>query len=116
MPSRLVRVTRHEEVFVVRFLDRKLTGDLPRQLGEELSRVADQEQCTRLLLNFSGVDFLASDMLRTVVQLNKKLKQKGGKLTLCEICPCLRQVFIVTKLDTIIPLKDTECEGLAACA
>jgi anti-anti-sigma factor len=116
MSSRHLQVTRHEDVLVVRFLDRKLVGDLPNQLGEELFGVTDQEDCTKLLLSFSGVDFLGSDMLDKVVQVNKRMKRKGGRLTLCEICPYLRQVFVVTKLDIIISIKDTECEGLRASA
>ena len=51
-----------------------------------------------------------------VVHLNKRIKRKGGRLTLCEVGPDLRQVFAVTKLDTIISIRDTECEGLTACA
>jgi anti-anti-sigma factor len=116
MSSRHLQVTRNEDVFLVHFLDRQLAGALPEELGGELYSVAAQEGCTKILLSFSGVDFLASDMLGKVVVLNKKMKQKGGNLTLCEVCPCIRQILATTKLDTIIPVKGTEAEGLTACA
>jgi len=116
MRSGHLQVTRTEDVLVVRFLDRKLAGDLPDRLEEELYGVADQEDCKRILLSFAGVQFLASDMLDKVVQLNKKMKQKGGRLMLCEMCPYLREIFVTTKLDSIIDLTNTESEGLAACA
>src|SRR3990167_10131763 len=101
MTSRL-QVTRHDDVLLIRFSDQKLVGDLPIQLGQEFYGVAAQEDCTKILLNFSGVDFLASDMLGTVVSLNKTMKKKSGKLILCEICPHIRQVLAATKLDTIL--------------
>jgi len=115
MASRL-QVTRHDDVFVIRFLDQKLGGDLPIQLGEELYGMASQEGCTKILLNFSGVDFFASDMLGNMVSLNKTMRQKGGKLVLCEVCPRLRQIFATTRLDKLLTVKATETEGLAALA
>ncbi len=112
MASPRLQVARHDDVWVIRFLDRQLVGSLPDELGGELYAVAAQEDCTKLLLSFSGVDFLASDMLGKVVVLNKKMKQKGGKLTLCRLCPYLREILATTKLDLILDVKDTEAEGL----
>jgi anti-anti-sigma factor len=111
-----LQVTQHDDIWVVRFLDRQLAGDLPEVLGPELYGVAALEDCTKLLLSFAGVDFLASDMLGKVVVLNKKMKQKGGKLTLCELCPYIRQILATTKLDAILAMKATESEGLTAFA
>ena len=115
MTSRL-QVTRHDDVFVVRFLDRRLAGNLPEELGNELYGLAAQEDCTKILLNLFGVDFLASDMLGKVMGLNKRMKQKEGKLALCEVCHDLREVITITKLDTILSVKGTEAEGLMALA
>ncbi len=48
--------------------------------------------------------------------LNQKMKQKGGRLALCEVCPYLRQVITITKVDAILTIRSTEAEGLAALA
>jgi len=109
-----LQVTPHGDVWVVRFIDSQLVGSLPDEVGAELYAVAAQEGCLKLLLNFSSVEFLASDMLGKVVVLNKKMKQKGGKLVLCRLCPYLRQILATTKLDLILTVTDTEAEGLAA--
>jgi len=115
MASRL-QVARRDDVWVIRFLDRQLAGDLPIQLGQELVGIASQEGCTKILLNFSGVDFFASDMLGKVVGLHKMIKQKGGKLVLCEVCPHIRQILATTKLDLLLTVKTAEADGLAALA
>ena len=116
MSSRHLQITRHDDVSVIRFLHQKLVGDLPEQLGEELYGLAAQEDCTKILLNLSDVNFLASDMLGKVVGLNKRMKQKGGTLTLCEVCPSIRQVITITKVDAVLTVKGTEAEGLMALA
>jgi len=115
MPSRL-QITRHDDVLVIRFQDRQLSGNLPEELGSELYGVAAQEECTKVLVNFSGVEFLASDMLGKLVVLNKKMRQKGGKMALCEVCPHIRQILVTTKLEALITVKTTEAEGLSSLA
>ncbi len=114
MNSSHLQVTPHGDVLVVRFLDAQLAGGLPDEVGAELYALAAKEDCSKLLLNFSAVEFLASDMLGKIVVLNKKMKQKGGKLVLCKLCPNLRQILATTKLDMILTVKDTEAEGLTA--
>lgn len=114
MNSSHLQVAIHGDIWVVRFLDPQLVGSLPDEVGAELYAVAAQEGCLKMLLNFSAVEFLASDMLGKVVVLNKKMKQKGGKLVLCRLCPYLRQILTTTKLDMILSVTDTEAEGLAA--
>ena len=91
MTSRL-QITKHEDVFVIRFLDHRIAGDLPEELGDELYILAAGANCTKILLNFSGVEFFASDMLGKVMGLNKRMKQQRGSLVLCEVCPYLREV------------------------
>ena len=115
MASRL-QVARHDDVFVIRFLDQRLAGDLPEKLGDELYGLAARVDCTKILLSFAGVDFLASDMLGKVMGLNKRMKQKEGKLALCQVCPELHQVIAITKVDSILTIKGTEVEGLMALA
>ncbi len=111
-----LQITRHDDVLVIRFQDRQLSGNLPEELGGELYGVAAQEDCTKVLVNFSGVEFLASDMLGKLVVLNKKLRQKGGKMALCEVCPHIRQILVTTKLDALMTVKATEADGLSSLA
>jgi hypothetical protein len=33
---------------------------------------------------------------------------------LCEICPAVREIFAITKMDTILDIVDTEERALAA--
>jgi hypothetical protein len=44
------------------------------------------------------------------------MKQKGGRLVLCEVCPYIREVITISKIDAILTVKGTEAEGLMALA
>jgi len=113
MPEhRHLQVTKHGDVFVLRFVDQKLVDSLAIEIGEELFSVADQKDCKNVLLNFSGVDHLCSAILGKLLSLNRRMNRKGGKLRACEIAPSLRSVFTWTVLDT----TETEAKGLRAFA
>lgn len=106
---RQLQVSKQGDVYVVRFLQPRLSDSLAVEVGEELYWVAQQPDCTRLLLNFSGVEHLSSAVLGKLLSLNRKMKQKG-KLKACEISPGLRSAFMWTVLET----ADTEPNALKA--
>ena len=51
-----LKVTHSDGICVVEFADRKILEELSiNQIGEELTRLAEQHQPTNLLLNFKNV-------------------------------------------------------------
>ncbi len=110
-------ISRRDEVIVVRFKDSKLIDDLAIvKVANELYALAAEPDGRRLLLNFAGVDYLSSMFLSKLLGLKRRLEKKQGQLKLCEICPEVREVFGITKIDTILEIVATEDEGLAAFA
>ena len=103
------------EVAVVRFRDQKILDDLNiQELGQELFGLVEGENRSKLLLNFSGVDFLSSSALGKLITLDKKVKAAGGMLKLCRIRPEIYEVFAITKLNRLFDIKDEEADALAA--
>jgi len=103
------------DVTVVRFRDRKIVEDINiQQLGQELFQLAEAANCTKLLLNFSAVDFLSSAALGKLITLDKKVKAHGGALKLSNIHPEIYEVFAITKLNRLFDIKDDEADALAA--
>ncbi len=103
------------EVAVVRFRDQKILDDLNiQELGQELFGLVEGENRSKLLLNFSGVDFLSSSALGKLITLDKKVKAAGGTLKLCRIRPEIYEVFAITKLNRLFDIKDEEADALAA--
>ena len=109
---RHLQLAKNADVVIARFVDQKLLDSLAVKVGEEMLSVADQKDCFKLLLNFSGVDHVASAILSRLLTLNRKMNQKGGKLRVCEISPELRSVFAWT----VLTVSDTEAVALKAFA
>ena len=103
------------DVTVVRFRDQKILDDLNiQELGRELARLVEVEKRMRLLLDFSAVEFLSSAALGKLITLDKKVKAAGGTLKLCSIQPEIYEVFMITKLNRLFEIKQTEADALAA--
>jgi anti-sigma B factor antagonist len=103
------------EVTVVRFVDRKILDELNiQELGQELFQLVEEDNKTRLLLNFQQVEFLSSAALGKLITLDKKVKAHGGKMKFSNIRPEIYEVFAITKLNKLFDIKDDEADALAA--
>ncbi len=103
------------DVTVVYFRDQKILDDLNiQELGQELNHLVEVENCKKLVLNFTTVEFLSSSALGKLITLEKKVKNTGGILKLCEIQPEILEVFTITKLDRLFKIHPSEADALAA--
>ena len=112
---RRLDLTEVGDVVVVRFLDQKIIEDVNiQELGQELFRLVEVDDCKKLLLNFSSVDFLSSAALGKLITLDKKAKKNGCVLKLSNIRPEIYEVFAITRLNRLFDIKDHEADALAA--
>jgi anti-sigma B factor antagonist len=108
-------VSKRGNVTVIRFGVHRILNDAAIDvIGDELYGVAERPDCRKLLLDFTGVDRLSSVMLGKLLMIKKKMQSKGGKLTLCDISPEIREVFKTTNLDQILDIRENEVDGLKA--
>ena len=103
------------DVTVVKFRDHKIIEDISiQELGQELFQLVEKDHRKKLLLNFTGVDFLSSAALGKLITLDKKMKAAEGALKLCAIRAEIYEVFAITKLNRLFDIKDEEAGALAA--
>jgi len=103
------------DVTVVHFRDQKIIEDLGiQELGQELFQLVEVENCRKLVLNFSAVDFLSSAALGKLITLDKKMKAKAGAIKFCSIRPEIYEVFAITRLNKLFDIRDEEADALAA--
>ena len=101
------------DVTVVSFMDRKILDEPNIQIiGEQLFSLVDDSGRKKLLLNFGNVEYMSSAALGKLITLDRKLKAAGGRLVLCNIDPQIREVFEITKLDTVFIIREDEQEAL----
>lgn len=112
---RRLQVSEVGDVTVVRFVDRKILDEASiQELGQELFNLVEVEKRTKLVLNFSKVDFLSSAALGKLLTLEKKIRVHKGKLKLTNIKPEIYEVFAITKLNKLFEIVDDEAKALEA--
>jgi anti-sigma B factor antagonist len=112
---RRIQTTEVGGVNVVSFIDRKiLEAPSIQELGEELFSLVEQDGYRSMLLDFSNVEFLSSAALNKLIILDKKVKDRGGELKLCNLQPEIREVFVITRLNQLFDIKTTKDEALQA--
>jgi anti-sigma B factor antagonist/stage II sporulation protein AA (anti-sigma F factor antagonist) len=66
----------------------------------------------KLLLDFSGVDYISSAGMRMLLATTKKLKILSGQLVLCSITTNVMDVFKISGFDHVLELSKSEEEAL----
>lgn len=114
--SRL-RVTEDGSVTRIEFVDRNILDEANIQrIGEEISRIIDSRPEPRLLISFDNVDHLSSAALGTLITINNKIRSKDGQLRLANIDPQIYEVFVITKLNKLFQIHDTNDEAMRSFA
>lgn len=112
---RRIELSEAKGVTVVRLLDHKIldAGNI-QELGDELFNLVEQDRVHSMLLDFGNVEFLSSAALNKLIMLDKKVKQHGGQLKLCNLKPEIQEVFVITRLNQLFQITDTVDNALKA--
>jgi anti-anti-sigma factor len=66
----------------------------------------------KLLLDFSGIDYLSSAGMRMLLSVTKKLKTLSGKLVLFSVTTNVMDVLKMSGFDHVLEMTQTEEDGL----
>jgi anti-sigma B factor antagonist len=91
---------------VLAFTDRKILEDKDiRALQDSVMSVIEQAENIQLVLDFGQVEFLSSAVLGLLIRISKRISEKDGKLSLCNISPKIYEVFKITQLTKIFDIQ-----------
>ncbi len=91
---------------VVKIRDKRVSDPVRvEQLGKELESIAASE-AKDLKIDFDNVKFLSSAALSKLVVFEKRLRARGGTLRLSNLRPEVRDVFNLTRLDSVFHIED----------
>jgi anti-anti-sigma factor len=68
----------------------------------------------KVVLDFSGLDYISSAGLRILLGAAKQLRASGGKLGMFGLNQSVREVFEISGFSTILSVYQSEPEALAA--
>ena len=89
------------------------------EIGRDLLALADEQEGTRLILDFSEVQDLSSLMLGQLMKLRVRVAANRGRLVLCGLSPDVQEFFDETMLGRLFTIEETvadACCGLHAPA
>lgn len=67
----------------------------------------------RLVVDMSGLDYISSAGLRSILAAAKKLKAQGGDLAFCALTGIVAEVFAVSGFAKLLPVFATLDEALS---
>lgn len=112
--SRL-RVAEQDGITRIEFVDRNILDEANiQQIGDEISRIIDEQEVPKLLISFENVDHLSSAALGTLITINNKIRGKNGQLRLANIDPQIYEVFVITKLNKLFEIHDGSEQAIAS--
>jgi anti-anti-sigma factor len=101
------------DVTVAKFNTRRLLSEEKMQaVSDQLFCLGEEAGYGSLVLNFASVERLSTEMLGTLMALQRKVQAKGGKLALCKLKPELHELLKKLKLQQFLTIYSDEQEAL----
>lgn len=111
-PDSRLDVRQHGDILSVTFLDRNILEEARiAEIGDHITRLIDQSNNPKLLLDFSNVEHLSSAALGMLININNRIRAKAGQLRLANIDPQIYEVFTITKLHKLFQIYDEAQEA-----
>ena len=110
-----LNVSRSRDVIVVQLADRKILDEMSiMQIGEQLNALVAEADHPRMVLDFTNVGHMSSSALGMLITLHKRIREKDGQLRFCCIQSSIYEVFVITRLNEIFQICQTQQEALDA--
>ena len=68
--------------------------------------------CSRILFNLNDLEYLSSGGLRVILGAAKEIKRKEGKLVLCSLNQFVKEIFVISGFEAMIPIENTVESGI----
>ena len=93
-----------------------IAGSLDSTTAPEAQKSLDAvlADAKKVVLDFSGLDYISSAGLRVLLGAAKKLRASGGTLGIFGLNQSVREVFEISGFSTILSVYQSEAEALAA--
>ena len=88
----------------------RLTVDNRHQLKQQVLDELERGE-RKFLIDFSRTQYIDSSGLGVLVSLSKRIRERGGVLRLAHLSENLRDLFAMTKLDTLFRIEDSDDRG-----
>jgi len=103
---------RHQDGLAIVDLPARIDSSAEQTLSDAYAE-ASQGGTDRVVLNFSGVDFLSSTGIALIVGLLARSRKDGRKISSCGLSDHYREIFEITRLADFMRIYPDERSALA---
>src|SRR5262245_38680751 len=117
-PYRHIEVEAQDDVFCVRLRQAKVEEAALHVLGDELHRPVTEDGCRKVVLSLGPQEpqFMYSIFLAKLVAVQRRLKDNGGGLKLCDVGPDTLSIFDACGLARLFEFYPDRATALQAFA
>ncbi len=93
----------------------RLEGEININTSPELRKSFDRmmrDNEKKVIVEFSGISYIDSSGLATLIEMYQRLKRNGGRLRLCSMTQKVRDIFEITKLTKLFEIFPNLTEAL----
>jgi len=106
-PAFSLRVTTEENVKVFHLMGRLMDQQQADHLMAVLDENLKDNEGVNVVLNMGELLYMNSTGLNIMISVLTRTRKAGGEVLLANISHGVRQLFVVTKLDTVFPILDS---------
>jgi stage II sporulation protein AA (anti-sigma F factor antagonist) len=102
----------HRGILIVR-----LSGELDHHTADmvrmQMDEAIQRRQCEHLVLSLKDLQFMDSSGLGVILGRYKLIKNKGGKMVVCDVNPPVYRLLEMSGLFKIMPIYENEGTALS---
>jgi anti-anti-sigma factor len=68
--------------------------------------------CLQMLFDFSALNYLGSGGLRIILGAIKELRRKEGQVVLCSLSNFVKEIFLVSGFNSVVPIATSVESGI----
>lgn len=106
--TEMLNVRAEDGIYIVSFRQTAIGGiEEVGSIAETLRDLVRDPGVGKVIIDFSTVSFFSSQMLGLLVDIWRRMKERGGTLLISGINPQLTRVFRITHLDKLFDFYET---------
>lgn len=111
MEKKMFDIKKAGDVTILKMLCEEITLDDNERL-KEIFEATVKEGAKKIILDLSGLKFISSIVLASLVFIKHKIRDVGGSLRIIGLSGRVKDVFDMTDLHKIFDIYETETEAL----
>jgi anti-anti-sigma factor len=89
----------------------RLDADTAPVADKTIKKILKRD-CSRMIFDFSSLDYLSSGGLKVILGATKELRRKEGQIVLSSLSKFVKEIFVVSGFNSVIPITDTVESGM----